>query len=108
MLNFLASIFIAKQKVQESRFLNKLEIFNELAIQAVTVHMAIFTTCKIEEQTLFAWSFISIVILTIAVNLIFIFKSLSKFIILFYVCVAKNRKNLFLKLKSMFKENKSI
>lgn len=70
LLNTLILEYIAGQKPLHSRFLNRLEIFNELTSLLSTFHMAFFTDWIIDPvlQHTLGWSIISFISLNIVVN----------------------------------------
>ena len=70
-------MFIVNAKVQNSKEQNNLELMNELLIQATTFHLSIFILCSISQQSFFGYTYIYIVITTVVLNIIIIFKNIG-------------------------------
>jgi hypothetical protein len=101
----MASIFILKVKVQRSKGLNNLEIINEFLAQVANLHLPIFALSMAKNQSFFGFTYMSIVFLTVAINLFVILKSTSFLLANFFIMLYNNSNNLPLKIKCLIASN---
>lgn len=70
--SFLMIIYLSTVKPFESRFLNRLEIFNECIVLIASYHLFIFTKFTSDPNTQYqvGWSFIGFALICIASNML--------------------------------------
>lgn len=68
----------------ESRFYNRMNLFNEGMIMIISTHLACFTDAVGDELTKYkyGWSMIFLIIINMAVNILIFFKGISRLIFL--------------------------
>ena len=93
-----------KERLQSSKELNNVELINELLIQATTLHLPIFSLCNINYQSFFGYTYIYIVIITVAFNLFIILRNIGFQFVLLCKMININRNNLCLKFQSLYQK----
>ena len=99
----LSQIHTIYSRSQRSIFFNRIEIFNEFMTMAGTLHMVLFTDWIKDKSLQFylTWTMISLIGLTLIVNLYFIFMKILQIVFVIFKMIYVNKSDLLDKFKSL-------